>query len=55
MEKPICNSLRGKSRTSRFVRVVALALAGAASAVTALGEMPARYVPLDWLDTAGAQ
>ena len=23
--------------------------------MTALGEMPARYVPLDWLDTAGAQ
>ena len=32
-----------------------LALAAAAGAVTALGEMPARYVPLDWLDTAGAQ
>ena len=27
----------------------------AASVVTVLGEMPARYVPLDWLDTTGVQ
>ena len=55
MEKVICNAPRGKARTSRFARVVILALVGAASTLTALGEMPARYVPLDWLDTAGAQ
>ena len=34
MEKLICNSPWGKARTSRFVRVVALALAGAAGALT---------------------
>ena len=55
MEKPNCNSRRGGTKTSSFARVVALALAGATSAVTALGEMPARYVPLDWLDTTGVQ
>ena len=55
MEKLICNSRRGGAKTSSFARVVALVLAGAAGAMTALGEMPARYVPLDWLDTAGAQ
>ena len=27
----------------------------AAGTVTALGAMPARYVPLDWLDTTGVQ
>ena len=55
MEKVIRNAPRGKARTSRFACVVVLALVGAASTLTALGEMPARYMPLDWLDTAGAQ
>ena len=55
MKENVCNAPWGKAITSRFARVVVLALAGAASAVTALGEMPARYMPLDWLDTAGAQ
>ncbi len=68
MEKPICNSPRGKARTSRFVRVVALirkvatsatlpavwALVGATSAVTALGDgLPAEYQQLEYIQPNG--
>ncbi len=37
------------------MRKLISSLVVAASTVAALGEMPARYMPLDWLDTAGAQ
>ena len=68
MEKPICNSPRGKARTSRFVRVFALArkvatsatlpavwaLAGASGALTALGDgLPAEYQQLEYIKATG--
>ena len=50
MEKPICNSPRGKAKTSRFARVVVLVLVGATSAVTALGDgLPAEYQQLEYI------
>ena len=68
MEKPICNAPRGKAKTSHFARVVALvrqvatsatlpavlALAGAASALTALGDgLPAEYQQLEFIQANG--
>jgi hypothetical protein len=41
MGKNVCNALRGKARTSRFARVVVLALAGAAGALSAHAALPA--------------
>jgi len=53
METPICNSPRGKAKTSRFVRVVVLALAGAAGALTARAALPAEYQQLEYIQANG--
>ena len=52
MEKPICNSRKGVE-TSRFARVVALALAGAAGALTARAALPAEYQQLEFIQANG--
>ena len=50
MEKLNCNSRRGGAKTCSFARVVALALVGAASAVTAFGDgLPDGYTQLPYL------
>ena len=54
MEKLICNSRRGGAKTSSFARVVALALAGAAGTLSALGDgLPAEYQQLEFIQANG--
>ena len=54
MEKLICNSRRGGAKTSSFARVVALALAGAAGTLSALGDgLPAEYQQLEFIQAIG--
>ena len=52
MEKLICNSRRGGAKTSSFARVVVLALAGAAGALSARAAAPESY--LEYVATDGS-
>ena len=53
MEKLICNSRRGGAKTSSFARVVVLALAGAAGALSARAALPAEYQQLEYIQANG--
>ena len=53
MEKLICNSRRGGAKTSSFARVVALALAGAAGALSTRAALPAEYQQLEYIQASG--
>ena len=55
MEKLICNSRRGGAKTSSFARVVVLALAGAAGALSARAALPAEYQQLEYIQSSGTQ
>ena len=53
MEKLICNSRRGGAKTSSFARVVVLALAGAAGALSARAAAPESYLEYVATDDPG--
>ena len=53
MEKLICTSRRGGAKTSSFARVVVLALAGAAGALSARAALPAEYQQLEYIQASG--
>ena len=53
MEKPNCNSRRGGAKTSSFARVVVLALAGAAGALSTRAALPAEYQQLEYIQASG--
>ena len=53
MEKLISNALWGKAKSYHFARVVVLALAGAAGALSAHAALPAEYQQLEYIQANG--